>query len=97
MGKKINYKTKIKKVLDELEKSHPNHTYGMHISIAFGEYRIDDLWNLPDKEFLFTLEKYQTELELDNSHIAPADYVCLIEKDAKENLFGNIDEEEEDI
>jgi hypothetical protein len=97
MGKRTDNIQKIFKILRELKESHPNYTIGMHIATAFGDYKIEDLWSTPDREFLFSLEKYQTELEIDATQIAPDDYVYLIEKDAKENLFGNINDEEEDI
>lgn len=93
MKKPINYKKAIFKLLHELEESHPSYTMGMHISTALSDY--GDFWGISDKEFLFALEKYQTQLELDKSQMAPDEYVYLIQKDA-ESLFNLKDEEEDE-
>ncbi len=39
---------------------------GRHISTALDGY--GDVWGLTDKELLFALEKYSTELEIDIPH-----------------------------
>jgi len=91
--KKLDNYNKIIKVFEELKKDFPNLELGSHISTAFSEY--GDLWGLSDKEFLFALEKYRTQLELDSNNIASDEYVSQIMKDA-ENLENILKEEDEE-
>lgn len=39
---------------------------GRHLATALDEY--GDIWGLTDKEILFALEKYKSQLELDVPH-----------------------------
>jgi len=39
---------------------------GRHLATALDEY--GDMWGLTDKEILFALEKYKSQLELDVPH-----------------------------
>lgn len=90
--KKNVYKA-ILETLVELKKEHPSYNFGRHMSLAFAEY--GDVWSLSDKEALFALEKYQTELELDADQIASPQYIEQLMKDVED--FDNIlNEEEED-
>jgi hypothetical protein len=54
-------------VLESLHKAHPTYNIGRHISTALDGY--DDIWGVTDKEFLFALEKYELELNMDVDHI----------------------------
>lgn len=56
----------IVQTLLELKKQHPSYNLGRHISTALSDY--GDPWNISDKEMLFALEKYKTELEIDLPH-----------------------------
>src|SRR5688572_5867598 len=47
--------------LEALKKEHPSYNMGRHISTALSEY--GDVWGLSDKEFLFALNKYRSELD----------------------------------
>jgi hypothetical protein len=53
--------------LERLHKAHPTYNIGRHISTALDGY--DDVWGVTDKEFLFALEKYELELNMDSPHI----------------------------
>jgi len=48
-------------LLQDLKKTHPTYTLGQHVSTALADY--GDAWGISDKEFVFALEKYQSELE----------------------------------
>lgn len=60
--KKINYYNTIVKTLQEIKKDYPNLSLGQHIATCTQDY--PNLYFLSDKEFLFTLEKYKAELDL---------------------------------
>jgi hypothetical protein len=63
---KKSYHLKIINVFRALHKKFPTYNIGRHISTAFEGY--GDLWNVTDKEFLFAMEKYLLEQELDIPH-----------------------------
>lgn len=54
---------KIIATLRALHKKHPTYNIGRHISTALDGY--GDLWNVTDKEFLFALQKYNIEQEIE--------------------------------
>lgn len=64
--KKTNHHSKIIKLLQELHSSYPNYTIGRHISTALSDY--GDFWGITDKEMLFALTKYKSQLEMDVPH-----------------------------
>lgn len=64
--KKTNHHSKIIKLLQELHSSYPNYTLGRHISTALSDY--GDFWGITDKEMLFALTKYKSQLEMDVPH-----------------------------
>jgi hypothetical protein len=64
--KKTNHHSKIIKLLQELHSSYPNYTMGRHISTALSDY--GDFWGITDKEMLFALTKYKSQLEMDVPH-----------------------------
>lgn len=55
--------TRILAILKALRLKHPTYNIGRHISTALDGY--GDLWNVTDKEFLFALEKYKIEQEIE--------------------------------
>jgi hypothetical protein len=83
---------KIIHVLERLHKAHPTYNIGRHISTALDGY--DDIWGVTDKEFLFALEKYELELNMDSPHIDEEEIEEII-KDGM-NLERTLFEEEED-
>lgn len=64
--RKVNAYNQILNILHELHKDYPNYNIGRHISTAFDGY--GDLWGVTDKELLFALEKYKTQLQMDVKH-----------------------------
>jgi hypothetical protein len=79
-------------VLESLRKAHPTYNIGRHISTALDGY--DDIWGVTDKEFLFALEKYELELNMDSPHIDEEEIEEII-KDGM-NLERTLFEEEEE-
>jgi hypothetical protein len=79
-------------VLESLHKAHPTYNIGRHISTALDGY--DDIWGVTDKEFLFALEKYELELNMDSPHIDEEEIEEII-KDGM-NLERTLFEEEEE-
>ena len=64
--KKPNYYNQIIHLLQQLHAAYPEYNMGKHLSTALDEY--GDIWGVTDKELLFTLEKYKTQLEMDIPH-----------------------------
>ncbi len=79
-------------MLESLHKAHPTYNIGRHISTALDGY--DDIWGVTDKEFLFALEKYELELNMDVDHIDQEEIEEII-KDGM-NLERTLFEEEEE-
>lgn len=79
-------------MLESLHKAHPTYNIGRHISTALDGY--DDIWGVSDKEFLFALEKYELELNMDIDHIDQEEIEKII-KDGM-NLERTLFEEEEE-
>ena len=78
--------------MERLRKAHPTYNIGRHISTALDGY--DDIWGVTDKEFLFALEKYELELNMDVDHIDQEEIDEII-KDGM-NLERTLFEEEEE-
>jgi hypothetical protein len=89
--RKLNYYRQILQTLERLHKAHPTYNIGRHISTALDGY--DDVWGVSDKEFLFALEKYELELNMDIDH--NQEEIDKIIKDGM-NLERTLFEEEED-
>ena len=64
--RKASYYSQTLLVLQQLHTAYPNYNMGRHIATALDGY--GDVWGLTDKELLFALEKYKSELELDVPH-----------------------------
>lgn len=79
-------------VLIGLKKDYPNRTIGQHIATATADY--GDVWGITDKEFLFALEKYTTELEYNLE--SETSIEKIIANSTNEKLFQLEDEEDED-
>lgn len=92
MSRRPNYYRQIIHVLESLHKAHPTYNIGRHISTALDGY--DDIWGVTDKEFLFALEKYELELNMDTDHIDQEEIEKII-KDGM-NLERTLFEEEEE-
>jgi hypothetical protein len=79
-------------ILKRLHTKYPNFTLGRHLSVAFSDY--GDLESVSPKEFVFGLEKYEAELEIE-SPIAGEDELNKIISDGM-NLDHILDEDEEE-
>ncbi len=87
-----NYNKQFIHLLEELVKTYPTYNMGRHISTAFADY--GDIWGTPTKELCFALEKYMTELALDENQVVSEKYVQEILSDG-EHLFDVQQEEDE--
>jgi hypothetical protein len=65
MSKKTPY-IEVVTILQELNKSFPTYNLGRHLATALSDY--GDIWGMTDKELVFALEKYKTEIEMDVPH-----------------------------
>ena len=90
MAKQPNYYRQIIQTLIRLQKAYPTYNIGRHISTAMDEYT--DVWGVSDKEFLYAIQKYEIELNIDGPHIDDEE----IEEIIKDGMnLDNIFEEEE--
>lgn len=80
-------------VLIELKEAFPSYNLGRHLDTALSEYK--DTWGMTDKEMLYALNKYKSQLTLDVPHPDETE----IDKIVKEgmNLHTILQEDEEDI
>ena len=61
--RKPNAYNQIVQILHSLHKTYPHYNIGRHLSTALDGY--GDLWGVSDKEILFALTKYKTQLDND--------------------------------
>jgi hypothetical protein len=91
MSRKTNYYNQVLHLLQELNKVYPTYNMGRHLSTALDGY--GDAWGVSDKELLFALEKYKSQLDMDIPHTDESE----LEKIIKEGMdLDNILKEEED-
>lgn len=64
--RKASYYSQVLQILQQLHAAYPTYNIGRHLATALDEY--GDIWGLTDKEILFALEKYKSQLELDIPH-----------------------------
>lgn len=89
----INTKKKIVVSLRDLITSYPGYSVGRHLSTALSDY--GDLWDVPDKEVLFALDKYRAELDLGmESDKGYDNFVEKVIEDSKHLDIGIGDEED---
>ena len=79
-------------VLVELKEAFPSYNMGRHLDTALNEYK--DIWGMTDKEMLYALNKYKSQLTLDIPHPDDTE-IDKIVKDAM-NLSTILQEDEED-
>lgn len=91
MAKQPNYYRQIIQTLIRLQKAYPTYNMGRHISTALDEYT--DVWGVNDREFLYAIQKYEIELNIDGPHIDDEEIEEII-KDGM-NLDSMFEEEEE--
>jgi hypothetical protein len=92
MKRKPNYHKQIIALLEDLCKTYPEYNMGRHLSTALDGY--GEAWGLPDKEFVFLLEKYKTRMELDIPHIADNEELDQILREGMD--LDSLFKEEED-
>ena len=80
-------------VLIELKETFPSYNLGRHLDTALNEYK--DIWGMTDKEMLYALSKYKSQLTMDVPHPDESE-IDKIVKDAM-NLDTILQEDEEDI
>ena len=80
-------------VLKELKETFPSYNLGRHLDTALDEYK--DVWGMTDKEMLYALNKYKSQLTLDIPHPDETEIEKIV-KDAM-NLHTILQEDEEDI
>lgn len=95
MRRKPNHYNHIIHTLQELHTLYPNYTMGMHIATALGDYQ--DFWGITNKEFLFALEKYRTQLDLDHPYTEGKDLDDIVKDGMNLSLSNLLGEDEEDI
>jgi len=91
MAKIPNYYRQIIQTLVRLQKAYPTYNIGRHISTALDEYT--DVWGVSDREFLYAIQKYEIELNIDGPHLDDKEIEEII-KDGM-NLDNMFEEEEE--
>lgn len=91
MSRKPTNYSKIVKLLQELHTSYPNYNMGRHISTALADY--GDFWGITDKEMLFALTKYKSQLDMDVPHTNDDEEVNEIIQEAMD--LNNILKEED--
>jgi len=91
MIKKPRHYNQVLKLLQELHSSYPAYNMGRHISTALADY--GDFWGISDKEMLFALRKYKSQLDMDIPHSKEVEEIDLIIKDAMD--LDNILKEED--
>lgn len=79
-------------VLIELKEAFPSYNMGRHLDTALNEYK--DIWGMTDKEMLYALNRYKSQLTLDIPHPDDSE-IDKIVKDAM-NLHTILQEDEED-
>lgn len=64
--RKPNHYDEALQILQELHSLYPHYGMGRHLSTALADY--GDVWGLTDKELVFALQKYMSQLEMDVPH-----------------------------
>ena len=64
--RRMSYYAQVLHILQSLHKNYPTYNMGKHLSTALDGY--GDVWGISDRELLFALEKYKTQLEMDIPH-----------------------------
>lgn len=66
MSRKPDPYNQIMQLLHELKVLFPTYNVGRHLATATADY--GDVWGMTDKEFLFALQKYKSQLEMDGDY-----------------------------
>jgi hypothetical protein len=90
---KPNSYEQILSVLVELKEVFPSYNMGRHLDTALNEYK--DIWGMTDKEMLYALTKYKSQLTMDVPHPDESE-IDKIVRDGM-NLDTILQEDEEDL
>jgi hypothetical protein len=90
---KPNSYEQILSVLVELKEAFPSYNMGRHLDTALNEYK--DIWGMTDKEMLYALNRYKSQLTLDVPHTDESE-IDKIVRDGM-NLHTILQEDEEDL
>jgi hypothetical protein len=94
MSKKTPY-IEIINILQELNKNFPTYNLGRHLATALDGY--GDIWGITDKEFVFALSKYKSEIEMDVPHADENELEKIIKEGLDlENILKDEDSDEEE-
>jgi hypothetical protein len=92
MGRPNDY-YRVLALFQQLHTSYPNYNMGRHIATALDEY--GDVWGLSDREILFALEKYKSELDMDVPHTDESEIDQIIKEGMNlENILKEEDGED---
>jgi hypothetical protein len=67
MTKKPKHYNQVLKLLQQLQTSYPDYNMGRHLSTALADY--GDFWGISDRELLFALTKYKSQIDMDFPHL----------------------------
>jgi hypothetical protein len=67
MTKKPKHYNQVIKLLQQLQTSYPDYNMGRHLSTALADY--GDFWGISDRELLFALTKYKSQIDMDFPHL----------------------------
>jgi hypothetical protein len=94
MSKKTPY-TEVISILQELNKNFPTYNLGRHLATALDGY--GDIWGITDKELVFALSKYKSEIEMDVPHADENELEKIIKEGLDlENILKDEDSDEEE-
>ena len=94
MSKKTPY-IEIINILQELNKNFPTYNLGRHLATALDGY--GDIWGITDKEFVFALSKYKSEIEMDVPHADENELEKIIKEGLDlENILKDEDSDEDE-
>jgi hypothetical protein len=93
MSKKTPY-IEVITILQELHKSFPTYNIGRHLATALDGY--GDIWGITDKELVFALSKYKSEIEMDVPHTDESELDRIIKEGMDLDNILKEEEEEED-
>ena len=89
MTKKPKHYNQVLKLLQQLQTSYPDYNMGRHLSTALADY--GDFWGISDRELLFDLTKYKSQIHMYIPHLE-GDIDDIIKE--AQNLETNLKEEE---
>jgi len=90
MIKKPRHYNQVLKLLQQLHSSYPHYNMGRHLSTALADY--GDFWGISDKELLFALTKYKSQLDMDLPHTDESEIDTIIKE--AQNLDTILKEED---